>query len=181
MATQSLTERPAAVTMRGAPKTLVGPELHAGASAPPFVLIGEGLAPFSLDDALDGGKRAALLIVVPSLDTPTCHREALTFHRRLADLPAGIAAFVVSVDLPFAQARWAKANEAEGLIYLSDYRDRSFGTAYGVLVKEPLILARATFVVDPSKKLTYASVVPEIADEPNYDEIFAAAKRAAGT
>ena len=84
-----------------------------GSVAPDFTLSGGDLAPFTLNDALAGGKREALLIVVPSLDTPTCNIETNTFNRRLPEVPAGAAVFVVSLDLPFAQKRWAGANDAE--------------------------------------------------------------------
>lgn len=114
-------ERPGAVILMGNPATLIGRELHAGDAAPDFTLRTDTLAPFTLDQAIDGGKRNALLIVVPSLDTPVCSVETSTFHQRIAELPAGTAAFVVSRDLPFAQKRWAAANEATGLTYLSDF------------------------------------------------------------
>ncbi len=103
--------------------TLVGPHLRAGDPAPDFVLTTAALAPFRLTEAIDDGARNALFIVVPSLDTPVCSAETSTFHRRLSEVPSDVAAFVVSMDLPFAQARWSKANEAQQLTYLSDFRD----------------------------------------------------------
>ena len=154
--------------------TLVGPALEVGAPAPDFSLSTADLAPFTLQDAIDHGKREALLIVVPSLDTPTCSVETSTFHKRLVEVPPDAAAFVVSLDLPFAQKRWADANEATGLTYLSDYRDHSFSTAYGVLIKERTLSARAVIVIGKDATLKYVEIVPEIASEPNYDRAFAA-------
>jgi thiol peroxidase len=174
MTTQTLSERTDVVTFQGNPMTLVGPALRSGEVAPHFTLSSADLAPFTLQDATANGSRQALLIVVPSLDTPTCSVETSTFHKRLADLPADTAAFVVSLDLPFAQKRWTEANDAGGLTYLSDYRGHSFGHAYGLLIKELDLLARAVIVIGKDAKLKYVQIVPEIAAEPNYDEVFAA-------
>jgi thiol peroxidase len=156
--------------------TLRGDELHAGDAAPDFTLTAAGLAPFRLADATANGTRAALLITVPSLDTPTCSVETSTFHSRLADLPQGIAAFVVSADLPFAQARWSQSNEAGGLTYLSDYRDRNFALAYGVAIKELDLLARAVFLIGKDGRIAYVQLVKEVGQEPDYDAVFAAAR-----
>ncbi len=170
-------ERPAAVTFRGTPMTLVGPALRAGEPAPDFRLSSADLGVFTLEEAIDAGNRNALFIVVPSLDTPTCSLEATTFHNRIGEIPAGAAAFVVSLDLPFAQRRWAGENNAGSLTYVSDYRDRSFATAYGVLIKEIGLLTRANFVVSKDRTLAYVEIVPEVANEPNYDATFAAVKK----
>jgi thiol peroxidase len=174
MATQTAAERSGAITFQGGPLTLIGTEVRAGDPAPEFVLTTQDLQPFTLEDATAGGTRAALLVVVPSLDTQVCSIETQTFHRRLAELPAGTAAYVVSRDLPFAQQRWAAANEATGLNYLSDYRERHFGPAYGVAIKELELLARAVFVIGPDRKIAYVEVVKEVTDEPDYDAVFKA-------
>jgi len=103
--------------------------------------------------------------------------ETNTFNSRLAEVPSGAAVFVVSLDLPFAQKRWAAANNAEGLSYLSDYRDRSFPTAYGVFLKEIGLITRANFVIGKDRTIKYAEIVPEVATEPNYDATLAALKK----
>jgi thiol peroxidase len=174
MSTQTLSERTGVITFRGNPMTLVGPVLNVGDPAPPFTLSSAELAPFTLADATANGSREALLSVVPSLDTPTCSVETSTFHKRLVEVPPDAAAFVISLDLPFAQKRWADANEATGLTYLSDYRDHGFGLAYGLLIKEIGLLARAVIVIGKDGKLKYVEIVPEVASEPNYDGAFAA-------
>ncbi len=174
MTTQATAERPGVITFRGNPMTLVGPTLQTGAPAPDFTLTTADLAPLTLRDAIDNGTREALLIVVPSLDTPTCAVETSTFHKRLVEVPPDAAAFVVSLDLPFAQKRWAEANGATDLAYLSDYRDQSFGHAYGLFIKEIALLARAVIVVGKDGTLKYVEIVPEVASEPNYDAAFAA-------
>lgn len=173
MNTSTVSERPGLVTFRGTPVTLVGPELRVGDPAPDFTLATADLQAFTLEEAIDGGARNALFIVVPSLDTPTCSVETSTFHKRLADLPPKSAAFVVSADLPFAQRRWSQANEATGLTYLSDYRERSFGPAYGLAIKELGLLTRAIVIVGRDRLVKYVDIMAEIATEPNYDETFA--------
>jgi thiol peroxidase len=176
MTTQSTAERAGAVTFKGNPMTLVGPQVRTGEPAPEFTLTTKDLAGLTLEEAIDDGARAALLIVVPSLDTNVCALETQTFHQRLSELPANVAPFVVSMDLPFAQQRWATANDATSLTYLSDYRDRKFGPAYGVLIKELGLLARAVFVIGRDRSIAYANVVKEVADQPDYDAVFKAVK-----
>ena len=135
---------------------------------------GANTLPFTLADATSNGSRPALLVAVPSLDTQVCSVETQTFHRRLKELPAGAAAYIVSMDLPFGQQRWATANEATELNYLSDYRERAFGPAYGVSIKELGLLARAVFIIAADGKIAYAEVVKEVTNEPDYDAVFAA-------
>jgi thiol peroxidase len=173
---QTTDERAGAVTMHGNPLTLVGPELKPGDAAPEFTLTTSELKPLTLDDATEHGTKKALLIVVPSLDTGTCSLETKTFHKRLSELPSDVNAYIVSLDLPFAQTRWAKENDAPNLKYASDYQSHAFGNAYGVRIKELGVLARANFVIGTDKKIAYAGIVTEVSDEPPYDEIFAATK-----
>jgi thiol peroxidase len=177
MTTQSSSERAGAVTFKGSPMTLVGPQIRVGDPAPAFTLTTKDLAPITLEETIDNGARSALFIVVPSLDTSVCSLETQTFHRRLAELPPTVAPYVVSMDLPFAQQRWAIANDATDLAYLSDYRDRTFGPAYGVLIKELGLLARAVFVIGRDRSVRYAEIVNEVADEPDYDKVFAAVQK----
>jgi len=176
IAMQTTAERAGAVTMHGNPLTLVGTELHVGDDAPDFVLTTSDLKPLTLDSATEGGTKKALLIVVPSLDTGTCSLETKTFNARLSELPADVNAYIVSLDLPFAQTRWADANDAPNLGYASDYVDHGFGFKYGIRIKELGVLARANFVISKDKKITYVGLVKEVSEEPPYDEIFTAAK-----
>jgi thioredoxin-dependent peroxiredoxin len=173
MTTQT-TERAGVVTGRGNPLTLLGPELKAGDTAPEVHLTAADLSIKTLDDLTDHGKRAALLIVVPSLDTPTCNIESQTFNKRVTEL-AGVKPYIVSMDLPFAMTRWNTENEGS-IDVLSDYRDHSFGLAYGVRIKENGLLMRSNFLIGPDKKLAYVEVVPEISDQPNYDATIKAAQ-----
>ena len=177
--TSNLQERAGAITFKGKPMTLLGPELGAGDAAPDFHLTGGDLSLVNLDAATKGGTEAALLIVVPSLDTGVCSLESQKFNARIDELPAGVNASVVSMDLPFAMARWAGAQESGNRLgMLSDYRDHSFGLNYGLLIGELGLLARAIVVVGRDKTIRYLQIVAEVASEPNYDEALAAAKSA---
>lgn len=167
------------VTFKGQPMTLEGPELHAGDPAPAFTLTGGDLSSVNLDTLLDDGKRAAMLIVVPSLDTGVCSIESRTFNGRIGELPPGVVAAVVSMDLPFAQARWCGAEGDVKLQMLSDYRDHGFGTNYGLRIKELGLLARAIVVIGKDRTIRYVQIVPEVAQEPDYDAALKAAAAAA--
>lgn len=165
------------VTFKGQPVTLGGPELQTGDKAPDFTLVSTDMQVVTLDDVTRGGTRNALLIVVPSLDTGVCSLESQKFNARIGELPADVTAFVVSRDLPFAQARWSKEQGEVKLQMLSDYRFGSFGPAYGVLIEELGLLARSVFIVGKDKTILYKQVVPEVAQEPDYEDVIAAANR----
>jgi thiol peroxidase len=179
MTVDSVQSRAGAVTFKGKPMTLLGPELLAGNPAPQFELTAGDLTSLNLDVLLDEGKRAALLIVVPSLDTSVCSLESQKFNARLGELPANVRAAVVSMDLPFAQARWCGAQGDVKLEMLSDYRDRSFGLNYGLLIAELGLLARAIVVIGKDRNIAYVQIVPEVASEPDYDAALQAAAAAA--
>jgi len=178
MATQALQERSGGVTFKGEPKTLVGPELRVGDTLPDFTLVGADLQRVTPQGVTENGKSAALLIVVPSLDTGVCSLESKTFNGRIGELPPGVVAYVVSRDLPFAQGRWAKEQADVKLRFLSDYLDHSFGRATGLEIKELGLLARAVIVVGKDGKVRYVELVREVTQEPNYDGALSAARNA---
>jgi thioredoxin-dependent peroxiredoxin len=178
--TENVQERAGVVTFRGKPMTLRGPELRAGDPAPEFALTASDLSTVNLDILVDEGERAALLIVVPSLDTPVCNIESQKFNQRIDELPDGVTASVVSMDLPFAMARWGAEQGDVKLEMLSDYRDHSFGSNYGLLMAELGLLARAIVVIGKDKTIRYVQIVPEIAQEPDYEAALSAAVSAAG-
>jgi thioredoxin-dependent peroxiredoxin len=178
MTVDRMQERAGVITFKGKPMTLLGPELHVGDPAPQFSLTAGDLSPVNLDILLDEGKRAALLVVVPSLDTSVCSLESQKFNARLGELPADVRAAVVSLDLPFAQARWCGAQGDVKLEMLSDYRDRSFGLNYGLLIEELGLLARAIVVIGTDRMIKYVQLVHEVANEPDYDAALKAAAAA---
>jgi thiol peroxidase len=170
-------ERAGVVTMRGNPLTLIGPALKPGDKAPEFQCVAQDLSAVTL--ASSAGK-TRLLIAVPSLDTPVCSLETVRFNREVGGMGGNVQVDVISMDLPFAQKRFCGAEDITNIQTLSDHRDASFGRAYGVLIKDLRLLARALFVVDRNDTIRYVQIVPEVTHEPNYDEALNAVRAAAG-
>lgn len=170
-------ERKGIITFQGNPLSLVGPEIKVGDTAPDFTALANDLTPKSLKDF--AGK-VRLISVVPSLDTPVCDLQTRRFNQEAANLGQDVAILTLSCDLPFAQARWCGAAGVDQVVTLSDHKDVSFGSAYGVLIKELRLLSRASFVVDKNEKIAYVQYVKEITDEPDYDQALAAVKTVLG-
>lgn len=171
------TERAGAVTMRGNPLTLLGPQLEAGDRAPDFKVLDTKLQEVTL--ASSAGK-TRIFSVVPSLDTPVCDQQTRRFNEEAAKLGDGVAIYTISADLPFAANRWCGAAGVDRVKCLSDHRSMSFGDAWGTHVKELRLDARAVFVVDAQGRIVHAQYVKEIAEHPDYDAALAAARKAAG-
>ena len=171
-------KRQNAVTFKGTPHTLVGPQLKAGDKAPDFTCL-SGL------DLITLGKtpsKPRIFSVVPSLDTPVCSQQTKKFDETLGSYKDKVACYTVSLDLPFAQKRFCGAENITNMQTLSDVHNHSFGQNYGVLIEGlPLpLLSRAVFVVDKNGAITYAEYVPEVGQHPNYDAAAAAVKAVAG-
>ena len=166
-------ERQGVVKFKGNPVTLLGPELKVGERAPDFTVVDNGLAPVTL--ASFAGK-IKILSAVPSLDTPVCDRETRRFNEEAATFSDNVVVLTVSLDLPFAQKRWCGAAGIDRVTTLSDYQDRSFALAYGVLIKELKLLSRSLFVVDAANTIRYIQHVPEVTDEPDYAAVIAAVR-----
>lgn len=180
MTVDRVQERTGVITFKGSPMTLQGPELHVGDPAPEFALTAGDLSTVTPEILLDEGRCAVMLIIVPSLDTSVCSLESQKFNARLGEMPEGVRAAVVSMDLPFAQARWCGAQGGDvRLEMLSDYRDRSFGLNYGLSIVELGLLARAIVVIGKDRTVAYIQIVPEVANEPDYDAALKAATAAA--
>ena len=169
-----MTERSGAVTMQGNPLTLVGNELNVGEPAPDVEVLDNDLNPVKLSNYKG---KVCIVSTVPSLDTPVCDMETRRFNQEAAGLGSDVAILTVSTDLPFAQKRWCGAAGVDKVVTLSDHRDAAFGNAYGVLIKELRLLARAVFVVDKEGVIRYSQLVPEIAEEPDYDAVIGAVKQ----
>jgi len=166
-------ERTGIITFKGNPMTLVGPALKVGDKAPDFRVVDNALATVTLAD-LAG--RIKVFSAVPSLDTPVCDTETRRFNQEAANLPANVEVLTVSLDLPFAQKRWCGAAGIDRVRTLSDYQERSFANAYGVLIKELKLLSRSIFVVDATDTIRYIQHVPEVTTEPDYAAVVAAVK-----
>jgi thiol peroxidase len=160
-------ERPGAVTMRGNPVTLIGPELKVGDKAPNFTVFEAIGSPVTLDNFK--GKIKVFNVIV-SVDTPVCDAQTKRFNEEASKLPSDVEIITVSMDLPFALKRYCSAAGIDRVKTVSDYRDASFGQAYGVLIKEHRLLARAIFVVDRDDTIRHVEYVKEITEHPNYDK-----------
>lgn len=167
-------ERFGLITLKGQPVTLVGNNVAEGDTAPDFQVVDNDLKPFSFSSLKD---KVAIITSVPSLDTPVCDLEARRFNQEAASLGDDVKILVVSMDLPFAQKRWCAAAGVSNVLTLSDHKDASFGTQYGMLIKELRLLARAVFVVDRQKTVRYMELVKEVGQEPNYELALDAAKK----
>ncbi len=158
-------------TFIGQPVTIIGKPLQIGEQAPDFTLISSDLKKISLSDF--SGKK--VISIVPSIDTGICSTQTRTFNKELAALE-DTDVITVSVDLPFAQAKWCGVEGIDSAVMLSDYYDNSFGKAYGVLMEEWHLLARAVLVLDQSNKIVYTQYLENVNSEPDYISAITALK-----
>ena len=169
-----MTERKGMITMRGNPLTLVGNEVKVGDVAPDFVVLDNNLSQVKFSSFRS---KPCIISSVPSLDTPVCDMETRKFNEEAGRLGSDVAILTISMDLPFAQKRWCAAAGVAKVQTLSDHREASFGMAYGVLIKELRLLARAVFLVDRKGILQYIQLVKEVASEPDYAAVLIALKK----
>ncbi|MFA0889631.1 MAG: thiol peroxidase [Synergistales bacterium] len=167
-------ERTGIITMKGNPLTLVGPELKPQDKAPFFTVVDQNLVPKTLADFQGKFK---VISVTPSLDTPVCDLQIHWFNEDAANQPRDVAVINISMDLPFAIRRFCATGGIDKAIALSDHRDASFGTNWGVLIKELRLLARSIFIVDPANVIRYVQIVPEQTSEPDYEAAIEALRK----
>jgi thiol peroxidase len=167
-------ERENAITFKGNPLTLVGEAVSVGQQAPDFTAAANDLSPYKLSD--DRGK-VVVISAVPSLDTPVCDTQTRKFNESAASLGDEVVIVTISMDLPFAQARWCGAAGVDQVKTVSDYNGVDFGTQYGLLIKELHLLARAVLVVDQAGILQYSQLVSEVTEEPDYDAVIDVVKK----
>ncbi|EPZ59385.1 putative thiol peroxidase [[Clostridium] sordellii ATCC 9714] len=108
-------------------------------------------------------------MAVPSIDTPVCDMEVRKFNQEASKLN-NVKVYTISMDLPFAQARWCGNSGIENVVTVSDYKDRAFSKAYGLYIKELGLVSRAVIVVDENNKIVYTEYLDEITNEPNYEK-----------
>ncbi len=164
-------ERKNVITMKGHPLTLLGSDIKVGDKAPDFVALDGELNEVRLSDFK--GKIKAIS-VTPSLDTAVCDLQLRRFNTEAATLPSDVVVLNVSMDLPFAVARFCTAAGIDRAKALSDHREASFGMAYGVLIKELRLLARSIFVIDKDNIVRYREIVPEETNHPDYEKALSA-------
>lgn len=173
------TERFGIIKVGGRDATVIGDDVKVGDAAPEFTV---HALDWSLTRGLADTKgKVRIIAAVPSLDTDVCDRETRRFNQESAALDKDIVIQTVSTDLPYAQKRWCGAAGVDQVMVLSDHQNAEFGEKYGVLIKERRILRRAVFVVGRDDKIVYAAYMPALGDEPNYEEVIEAAKKALQT
>lgn len=168
-----MTERKGVVTMKGNPLTLLGDEVKLGRRAPDFEVLANDLSTVKLSSFRG---KVCVVSSVPSLDTAVCDIMTRRFNEEAGKLGDDVVVLTISMDLPFAQKRWCGAAGVENVQTLSDHREASFGKAFGVLIKELRLLARAVFVVNKDGVVRYIEIVNELTNEPDYDAALKAAR-----
>ena len=161
------------VTMHGKPLTLSGNTVEVGEAITDCELIGKDLQPVKLSSFQD---RICIISCMPSLDTSVCDIMTRKFNEEAVSLGDDVTVLAISMDLPFAQDRWCIAAEVRNVYMLSDHRNCSFGQAFGVLIKDLRLLARAVFIIDREGILRYKQIVEELTHEPDYDAVLQAAR-----
>jgi len=166
----------ATTKFKGTDVELIGTEINVGDKAPEITVVNSD----GLGDVVVGGAQGKkqLIIVVPSLDTGVCATETRNFNAKVAGME-GVSATIVSLDLPFAASRFCSAEGIDNLVVTSDFRNKDFANAYGMLLGGSVlagVMARAIFVVNEEGIVSYKQLVPEVTEEPDYDAALAALK-----
>ncbi|MGV2927236.1 thiol peroxidase [Macrococcus capreoli] len=160
------------VTFKNNPITLLGELVTVGTQAPNFSVLDTDLNVKTLAD-FEGKKK--LISVIPSIDTGVCEQQTRKFNEAASNVENAVV-ITISADLPFAQKKWCAANGLENVVTLSDHKDLSFGTNYGVVMEELRLLARTVFVLNENNEVVYTEVVSEGTNHPDYDKALAALK-----
>jgi len=166
-------ERTDLVTMKGQSLTLLGSEVRVDQKAPDFEVVANDLS--TVRSSSFHGK-VCIISSVPSLDTAVCDTQTRRFNEEAIRLGDDVVVLTISMDLPFAQKRWCGAVGVKNVQTLSDHREASFATAFGVLIKELRLIARAVFVVDRDGVIRYIQIVNELANEPCYQSVLDAVR-----
>ena len=162
--------------LKGKPLVLAGPEIKIGQKAPDFTMLDIQNNEITLADSKG---KIRLFSVVHSLDTQVCDLQTKRFEHEASQFP-GVVIYAVSMDLPFAQARYCSANDIQNLKTLSDHRLASFGKAYGVLIEDLRLLSRAIFIVDGDEVVRYVEYVTDVSQAPDYEKALAALRAVSG-
>jgi len=153
------------IEINGNPLTLMGEMIKTGDIAPDFTVMNTELKPVKLTDY--AGKKV-ILSIMPSIDTPVCAAQTRRFNVEASKLE-NVVVITLSVDLPFALARFCGNEGITNAVTLSDYKDRDFGYKYGFYIQELGLLARGIVVIDENGKVSYVQYVKEVGAEPDYD------------
>lgn len=163
----------AQVTLKGNATSIKGDLPSVGSTAPDFKFVKTDLSDSSL---YSEGSKVKVIIAVPSLDTGVCAIETRQFNQKLAN-KNNVTGLVISKDLPFAMRRFCETEGIKNVVSASDFRYDEFSQKYNTEITDgPMkgLSARAVFVVDDKNVVRYTELVPEIAQEPDYDKVMAA-------
>lgn len=161
------------VTLKGNPLPLAGLGIKVG---DPLRNVTVAKGDLTLLNLADTKGKVRIISVVPSLDTAVCEQQTHYLSEKNQGLDQSVDLITVSVDTPFAQSRFAKKAKIDNVTFLSDFRGGAFGKAYGLLVKDPHLLARTVMVVDKNNVVRYLQVTPELAQMPDMEAAFQAAR-----
>lgn len=176
--TAKLPSRISTVTAGGEPVVLLGDELKTGQAAPAFKVVDNNFKPVALADFKG---QTVLLSVVPSIDTGICSLQTKRFNEEVSKLPDSVTLLTISTDLPFAQKRFCEQEQVANMAVLSDAVWRDFGSSYGLLIKDMGLLTRAIIIIDKQGKVVYQQLVPELAQEPDYNAALQALQKVLGS
>ena len=165
------------ITFKGDPVELSGNPPQVGDDAPAFDLVNTKMEPVKLSDS-DGKIR--VISIIPSIDTGVCEAQTRRFNKALDEMGDNVVGITISEDTPFAQARWCGAEGITKMEMLSDFKGNTFGESYGLYMPSMGLLARSVYIIDGDGKIAYFQLVPEMSQEPNYDEVLDKAKELAG-
>ena len=161
------------VTLKGNALPLAGSAVKVGVPLPAATLINGSMQPVNIAEARG---KVRIINVVPSLDTPVCDAQTHELVEKDPALAEAVELVTVSMDLPFAQQRWARAAKVKNVTFLSDHRNGDFGMNNGLLIQPLRLLARAVIVTDKDGVVRYLQVVPEVTELPDMDAAMSAAK-----
>ncbi len=156
------------ITFKGDPVELSGTPPQVGDQAPAFELVNTKMETVHLSD-FDGKIR--VISVIPSIDTGVCEAQTRRFNEALDEMPDNVVGLTISEDTPFAQARWCGAEGITKMEMLSDFKGNTFGKSYGLYMPAMGLLARSVYIIDGDGKVAYFQLVPEMSEEPDYDEV----------
>jgi len=168
-----MNERKNLVSMKGQSLTLLGNEVEAGQKAPDFEVVANDMSTVRFS-SFHG--KICIISSVPSLNTEVCDMQTRRFNEEAVKLGGDVVVLTISMDLPFAQKLWCGTAGVKNVQTLSDHREASFATAFGILIKEMRLIARAVFVVDKDGIIRYIQIVDELANEPDYQSVLDAVR-----
>jgi thioredoxin-dependent peroxiredoxin len=159
------TERTGIVQMEGRPLTLIGQDVREGDKAPDFTAVNTELKEVKMSQ-FQG--KVIVISSFPSIDTPTCKKQAVRFTEEADKLGDEMVVLSISMDLPFALKRWQEYHGKTKMTMLSDHREAEFAHKYGMMIKELKLLARGITIIDRQGVIRYRQIVPELSREPDY-------------